>query len=294
MTQTTDKLRRKIRSAAEIKSVVRTMKNWAAVNIRPYEQAVQSLTDYYRTVELGLIACLRQFGPELLDHRKRYISRPVGVVVFGSDQGMVGQFNEQLADFVLEELKAETEEIRVWPVGERVCSHWMGSRLQLEPAQRVPDSVLNIAPLIGQVLFAIEQQRAKGNLGQVFLFHNRPLPGSGYLPVRQCLLPFDQVWAQDLRSKTWPTAVLPQVREPAEATFAALVREYLFISLFRACAESLASENACRLAAMQGAEDNIKKLQTQLQADFNQTRQNGIDEELFDVIAGVEAVNQTA
>jgi F-type H+-transporting ATPase subunit gamma len=74
------------------------------------------------------------------------------------------------------------------------------------------------------------------------------------------------------------------------ATLQALIREYLFVSLFRACAESLASENASRLAAMERAEKNIDELSAELQQAFNRLRQSRIDEELFDVIAGVEAL----
>ena len=70
----------------------------------------------------------------------------------------------------------------------------------------------------------------------------------------------------------------------------ALIREYLFISLFRACAESLASENASRLAAMERANKNINDLLEQLHGTFHQLRQSGIDEELFDVISGFEAL----
>ena len=69
-----------------------------------------------------------------------------------------------------------------------------------------------------------------------------------------------------------------------------LIREYLFISLFRACAESLASENASRLAAMERADKNINDLLEQLHRSFHQLRQSGIDEELFDVISGFEAL----
>ena len=69
----------------------------------------------------------------------------------------------------------------------------------------------------------------------------------------------------------------------------ALVREYLFVSLFRACAESLASENASRLAAMQRAEKNIDELLVDLNRAFHRLRQSGIDEELFDVVSGFEA-----
>jgi len=74
------------------------------------------------------------------------------------------------------------------------------------------------------------------------------------------------------------------------ATLRALIREYLFVSLFRACAESLASENASRLAAMQRADKNIDELLEDLNRKFHRLRQSRIDEELFDVISGFEAL----
>ncbi len=75
------------------------------------------------------------------------------------------------------------------------------------------------------------------------------------------------------------------------ATLRALIREYLFISLFRACAESLSSENASRLAAMQRADKNIDELLEDLNGAFHRLRQSGIDEELFDVVSGFEALS---
>ena len=71
----------------------------------------------------------------------------------------------------------------------------------------------------------------------------------------------------------------------------ALIREYLFVSLFRACAESLASENASRLAAMQRADKNIDELLMDFNNLFHRLRQSSIDEELFDVISGFETLN---
>ena len=76
------------------------------------------------------------------------------------------------------------------------------------------------------------------------------------------------------------------------ATLRALIRGYLFVSLFRACAESLASENASRLAAMQRADKNIDELLEDLNGTFHRVRQSGIDEELFDVISGFEALSK--
>jgi F-type H+-transporting ATPase subunit gamma len=64
----------------------------------------------------------------------------------------------------------------------------------------------------------------------------------------------------------------------------------LFVSLFKACAESLASENTSRLEAMQRAEKNIGELLDGLSRKYHQLRQSSIDEELFDVVAGFEAL----
>ncbi|MCK9175735.1 MAG: F0F1 ATP synthase subunit gamma, partial [Desulforhopalus sp.] len=74
-------------------------------------------------------------------------------------------------------------------------------------------------------------------------------------------------------------------------TLQKLISEYLFVSIFRACAESLASENASRLAAMQRADNNISELLEELNRTFHHLRQSTIDEELFDVISGFEALN---
>jgi F-type H+-transporting ATPase subunit gamma len=70
----------------------------------------------------------------------------------------------------------------------------------------------------------------------------------------------------------------------------ALLREYLFVSLFKACALSLAAENASRLAAMQRAEKNIVDLLGNLNQTFRRLRQTSIDEELFDVLSGYESL----
>ncbi len=68
---------------------------------------------------------------------------------------------------------------------------------------------------------------------------------------------------------------------------------YLYL-IRRHGAESLASENASRLAAMQRAEKNINELLEEFNGSYHRLRQSGIDEELFDVISGYEALNASA
>ena len=100
MSETTASLRRKIDSAGNLQSVVRTMKALAASSIGQYENSVRALADYSRTVELGLSVCLRKNVPaaSMAERTGQPDRRTTGVIVFGSDQGLVGQFNEVVAD----------------------------------------------------------------------------------------------------------------------------------------------------------------------------------------------------
>jgi len=291
MSDTAASLRRKIASAGDLESVVRTMKAMAASSIGQYENAVRALDDYFRTVQLGLAASFRQGDPAGASTRvSQKETGEIGAVVFGSDQGLVGQFNQVMVEFVIQTLENLPGQKTVWVVGERIRSRLAESDLQLGEGFILPNSISAITPLVGQILIEMEAQREKGAITQVYLFHNRPQTGAIYTPVSQRLLPLDDLWRRDLAAIRWPTHNLPEVMNDGGQTLLALVREYLFVSLFRACAESLASENASRLAAMQRAEKNIDELLEELNRTFHRLRQSGIDEELFDVVSGFEAL----
>lgn len=292
MSDTLANLRRKMDGAAKLGSVVRTMKALAASNIGQYENAVRSLADYHHTVQFGLFAFFRQDGTALgAERQERVRKKTVGAVVFGSDQGLVGKFNEELTNFTVAELHALPGEKKIWAVGERLYSRLKDAGLEPVKMFAVANSVTAVTPLVGQILGEFEWPRRKGEIGQVFLFHNRPISGAIYVPVRQRLLPLDEKWRRELTEISWPNANLPEVLVDGQATLQALIREYLFVSMFKACAESLASENASRLAAMQRAEKNIDELLEDLTRTFHRLRQSTIDEELFEVIAGYESLS---
>ncbi|MFC1893673.1 F0F1 ATP synthase subunit gamma [Chloroflexota bacterium] len=293
MSDTTSSLRRKIDGAEDLQSVVRTMKAVAASSIGQYEKSVRALADYYRTVELGLCACFRENGPAPLfaEQKRQTVAGSIGAVVFGSDQGLVGQFNDVVTDYAVKTLAALPAKPEVWTVGERVHARLADVGLPLMGLFTVPNSVKAIAPLVGQILVESDMRYNFGGLTELHLFYNRPKSGAVYVPVSQRLLPLDENWRHKLVELPWPTRSLPEIMGGGTATLRALIREYLFISLFRACAESLASENASRLAAMQRADKNIDELMEDLNGTFHRLRQGGIDEELFDVISGFEALS---
>lgn len=282
-------LRHTMASAGDLQSVVRTMKALAAASIGQYEQSVRALAHYHRTVELGLGACLRAQAAAPATSGAGQPRRTVAIV-FGSDQGLVGQFNESIAGFVQHTLSAAAAPVAVWAVGERVQVRLRDAGLAARSALAVPQSVKGITPLVGKILLQAVRQTQTQAATDLFLFHNRPVSGSVCQPVVQRLLPLDASWRDAMAGVTWPTRNPPQVVCGGGATLRVLIGEYLFVSLFRACAESLASENASRLAAMERADRNIAELQGDLSGRFNRLRQSRIDEELFDVISGFEAL----
>jgi F-type H+-transporting ATPase subunit gamma len=294
--ETQESLHRKLNGAEELKSVVRTMKAMAAANIGQYELAVSSLGDYYRAVSLGIIAYFRQEKIDIITEQnapKGNMEKTIFAVVFGSDQGLVGQFNDTLSDFVSQSLHDLPGKKEIWAVGERVQLLLSDMGYTNTQLLLVPNSVNAITPLVQQILVKSEEGFNKGNATEVYIFHNQPKSGAGFEPVIQRLLPLDEKWMQSLTKLKWPTKLIPQVIGGIKPTLLALIHAYLFATLFKASAESLASENASRLAAMQRAEKNIDELLDDLTHKFHSLRQSTIDEELFDVVSGYEMLSKS-
>lgn len=289
MTDSLARLGRKIEGARQLGSVVHAMKALATLSIGQYESAVRALRDYLYNVELGLAVCLRTQPPppDFTDGEPTLII----AIVIGSDQGLVGRFNEAVADHAKEFLARHPSVSRIWVVGERLSERFAHHGSSPGTVAPVPGSVAAIAPLVARLLVQIEASRVPGSRLAVHVFFNRADERTTFAPSSARLLPLDARWQRRLAQLPWPTKNLPEPIGHLEANLRAHLREYLFVSLFHACAESLASENASRLAAMQRAERNIESLLEELTRAFNGSRQTAIDEELFDVIAGYRAIS---
>jgi F-type H+-transporting ATPase subunit gamma len=290
--QTLEALQRRVRTAEELHSVVKTMKALAAVSIRQYEKAVEALAAYQRTVELGLRIVLAT-GPDHLTFARPAPRRGVGAIVFGSDQGMCGQLNEQIAAHAvhtLQQVGTPPRDRRLATVGARVAARLEETGQSVAARFAVPDSIATITPRVQELILHIEAWHAQHHLDHVYLLYSRHLSSVAYQPHTVHLLPVDQAWLQRVQQHAWPSPVLPTFTMDRERLFSALLRQYLFISLYQALAESLASEHASRLAAMQHADRNIQERLEELRAQFRQQRQLAITTELLDIVAGFEAL----
>ncbi len=290
--ETIDALRRKIEVSQELREVVKTMKTLAAVSIRQYDKAVASLRQYNRTIEMGLQIVMR--GHREQNNQPRPApGRRLGAIVFGSELGMCGQFNEVVVSHALErcqELPVAGKDLAIIAVGARALSRLEEAGVQVEASFPMPGAVSGITSRVQELLLKIEAWQGPGGVDRVMLFHQQPVPGGLYRPQTVPLLPVDLDWLASLGDKPWPSRVLPTFSMARPRLVYALLGQYLFVSLYRALAESLAAENAARLAAMQASEKNIEDRLRDLSLQYNQLRQSTITEELLDIVAGFEAL----
>jgi F-type H+-transporting ATPase subunit gamma len=285
-------LKRAIHVTGELQGLVKTMKVLAGLNIRQYERAAQAVSAYNRTIEMGLQVALQRLPEPLLPPRHAP-GRKLGVIVYGSDQGMCGPLNDVIVEHAcraLRRLAGRRDDQTLLAVGQRAATQLEASGQAVEAMLEVPGSIAGITATVHDVLRHIEDWRSRRGISMVALFYCKLTTGLFYRPRGIRLLPVDAGWVRGLRAKPWPSRRIPTYILETERLFHSLIREYLFGALFGAFADSLASENAARLASMQVAERNIEDRLKALTAEFHQSRQAAVTSELLDIVSASEAL----
>jgi F-type H+-transporting ATPase subunit gamma len=289
--QTLETLRRRIDNAEDMQSVVSAMKVLAVVSIRQFERSLESLDEYNRTLELGLQAVL-QNRPKNLSFQP-----PAGdklcALVFGSEQGLSGQFNEEIVSWSREcmaGMDLGLDEAHLIAMGEHVVYRLRAAGSPPDHSFPITGSVAAMRSIIQDIFIYLDELIRSRRADQIILFYHKPLSGASYVPHRRLLFPLDQDYLAELEARVWQSRSLPVFTLDWHELFAALVRQHLFASLERAFAESLLSENASRLFSMQMAEKNIVDYLDDLKHLLNNQRQGEITAELLDIVAGSEAL----
>jgi len=293
MSQTLETLTRQMGSMESIHSVVRTMKTLSVINSAPYEQANRAIEAYHQTVRDGLHAFLWAAG--LPDFAAQTVSSQV-IVVFGSDHGLCGNYNEVLAAHVARQIEAgEGGTPTVLCVGAQMSDALADHSIEVERLFLPPASVDGIGRLANLLTQQIDDLRLKTHASEIAvdLAFTARRNGGTQAAQTEALLPLDTTVLNELKQTPGVSRSLPTYQMPAPALFRSLIRNYVFASLFKASAEAMVTENAARLALMQQADQSVEDRLEALRSDANALRQNGITTELLDVIIGFEALKKT-
>ncbi|SPD74920.1 conserved hypothetical protein [uncultured Desulfobacterium sp.] len=286
-------IKRKMRATESLRSIVKTMKILAAVSIRQHEKALRSLEEFNRTLEMGLQVVLKSYEKKEEKQAEAVDNLRTAAVVFGSDMGMCGQFNETISAFAAGNMEPEKDRITVvMAVGEKVMTRLDDHGLRPKELMSFPAMLsAGIEPLLQELIFKIERWRDELKVDKVILFYNRPAQEKlSYLPHLHVLLPVSDGYLNSLREKKWESVSMPVYKMDRDELFNSLIRNHLYVSLYRSFVESLTSENAARLASMETAERHIDDRLDELKRIYNEERQDQITSELLDIIAGFETL----
>lgn len=294
MTQTLETLNRNTKTLESIRGIVHTMKTLSAINARPYEHAVRSVEAYHKTILQSFRAFSHRNGPLFL---KQNDTPAQVVVVFGSDHGMCGSYNENVAAEVsryLGTLESAGDPPHVLCVGAQLNDALMGRNVWAESYLLPPASADGIGRISGDIVTRLDDIRQKSPFGEIavsLIFTEQVLRGQ-HAPTTKMLLPLDPSIFGDAEDDPWISRSLPDFTMPPSDLLAALIRSHLFASIFRASAEALLTENAARLAQMQQAEQSVDDRLETLKSETRMVRQTDITNELMDVIIGFEALRK--
>ncbi len=287
-----EQLHRQLDNIGELRAIVKTMKALSAASIRQYDQAVSAVTSYYQTVEHGLHIVLRDMQTTTSPARDGGEPRRLAAIVFGSDHGLCGRFNEEIARHTLKHKTlavVQPDNRYVLAVGARVTGSLEQEGQMVRETLLAPNSAAQITACVQKILVKIDQWSEQVGGEYVYLFYNRH-SGKSYLPTGVELLPINLHRFHRLQHERWPSRSLPMFTMDHDALLSHLLLQYLFVSIFRACAESQASEHASRLAAMQVAQRNLDERLEEVTMTFRRARQKVITSELLDVVSGFEAI----
>lgn len=286
MTQSLETLSRRTTSMQGIRSVVHTMKTLSVINAAPYEHAALAVGAYHQTILDGLHAF---FAGTTMELPHADVGNSV-CVVFGTDHGLCGNYNEALAANVKAQI-ADTP-TQILCVGAQMADALEDQKLTVEAVFFPPASVDGIgrmANLLTQKLDEIRQATVPRDLAVSLAYFSQDGDTTQQAEFKP-LLPLSADLVTQFQTTPWTSRSLPQFTLQPAALFQSLLRGHLFASMFRASADALVTENAARLALMQQAEHTVDDRLAELLSETRSVRQNEITTELLDVIVGFEAL----
>lgn len=281
-------IKRQINSSQQLHAIVSTMKAYASANINAFQNAATASMTYRNVLDMGLYVILAGAAEPAKAAPPAQPGSSIHIV-FGSDYGLAGRFNERMVEFAGQHITMTPADVMI------VIGHQLRARLEAQflilKTLAVPQTEAGITSMVQKLLFEINDIREEKAIDKIILYYNKPEQLTLFETEHEQLFPID--FKKLLKNKmAWPSRALPTYLIPREILFSDLIQQYFFITLYRSFCYSLASENASRLASMEAAGKNIEERLELLEASFRRQRQDQITAEISDVISGFKAIKK--
>ncbi len=289
-----EELQRRIKTTTDLQGIVRTMKMLSSVSLGQYEKALNSLTQYGKTLHEAFHGLFAQNFFTYTPPTIKTTAPKILAIVIGSDNGLVGRFNKELLSYTkktCQELGTSQNQIRLIAIGKRIAAFGKSMDFHLVNAYPISNSIKEIATLAGIILTKIDQEISTHHFDLVEIFYNKQ-QNISFAPQMRQLMPLPRNELLKLQKMPWEGKMIPLITTGKEELFSALLHEYFSIILIHALTSSLAAEHFTRMNHMQQAEKNIEEKLNDLNLEYQQARQNQITDELIDIVSGATAITK--
>lgn len=287
-------LKTRIGSVSSSEKITGAMKMISSAKVHKNEQALRRLLPYknqIRSVMGHLVGTDANFYSPLMEERE---VKRVGVVVFGSDDGLCGAYNINIFKALMlfiDKLQQQNPDARieVIPVGKKMTKAVRRTPLanvEVNEPQGV-DSKME-AGAVNEFTHTLRRRFLDGELDKVCVVYMQFHSMSRQRPAMDQLFPVD---AEAVKGEATDVPAKPEnelyLFEPdANTIFSAVLPMFVLSTMQEITIENRASEQAARVMAMQSANDNAHKLLDSLRLEYNKLRQQSITTELLDILGG--------
>lgn len=215
--------------------------------------------------------------------------KTVAVIAIGSNRGLCGGFNSQLASKITRQLGVEYAgaTIKIVSLGRRLRDALARQGFEIAAdfeKQDVTKSAAEIVPIVGFVVGEFLAER----YDCVLLAYNHYVSAMKQDQVVVPILPM--AFPEVTHAQTAPVATGGIFEPSTTQVLNHLIPRLLETQIFQAMIESEASEHSARMVAMKNATESAKELLFDLQLAYNQIRQAAITQEIAEISAGRLAV----
>lgn len=288
-------LKTRIGSVASSEKITGAMKMISSAKVHKNERALRELLPFknqIRQIMGHILSAGVEFSSPLIVERD---VKRIGVVVFGSDDGLCGAYNLNIFKRLLVEmgeLRAKYGDavgITVYPVGRKIahaCEKMASQHLMDVVMVEGVDSKME-GGAVDAFTHRLREDFIAGRLDMVEVVYMQFQSISRQRLAIDRLFPVQADVLLDQEAKAGDNENQLYIFEPdANEIFNAVLPMFVLSTMQEITIENRASEQAARVMAMQSANDNARKLQESLQLEFNKLRQQSITTELLDILGG--------
>ncbi|WP_302215222.1 F0F1 ATP synthase subunit gamma [uncultured Prevotella sp.] len=314
-------IKNRLTSVNSTRKITSAMKMVASSKLHHAQQMIENMLPY----ETMLEHILKTFLASEADASTVFnVERPVkrvALVVYASNSSLCGGFNanvirllQHIVDEYSESLGGK-DNIVVYPIGRKVAEKTAKMGLHVAGDFTGLAEKPNVKQCI-DIAREIEQKFVNGEIDRVeMVYHHFKSAGSQIL-TRKTFLPIDiteelkRDRTRDLNSTVTSKEAQEYLKKNASAAeqkqeenvrplndnfivepdmntvLSQLIPKYLHLMLYTALLDSIASEHAARMVAMQTATDNADEILRELNLQYNKSRQQAITNELLDIVGG--------